>query len=89
LAQVESERDPVKSRPASTSDNELRAPMPGLVVSVNVEIGQSVQEGQALCILESMKMQMAIHAPRDGVVKNILISSDQKVEKDTLLVELD
>jgi len=89
LAQVESERDQVKSRAVSASDNELRAPMPGLVISVNVEIGQQVQEGQPVCVLESMKMQMAIHAPKDGIVKDILVSSDQKVEKDSLLVVLE
>ena len=89
LAQVESERDQVKSRVVSASDNELRAPMPGLVISVNVEIGQQVQEGQPVCVLESMKMQMAIHAPKDGIVKDILVSSDQKVEKDSLLVVLE
>jgi biotin carboxyl carrier protein len=62
--------------------------MPGLVISVNVVVGQSVQEGQSMCVLESMKMQMAIHAPRDGVVKDILIEADQKVEKDALLIVL-
>ena len=89
LAQVEFERDQVKSRIGSTTDHELRAPMPGLVISVNVKPGQHVLEGQALCVLESMKMQMAIHAPRDGVVKAILVESDQKVEKDALLAVIE
>ena len=40
-------------------------------------------------MLESMKMQMAIHAPVDGVVKEIVVESDQKVEKDALLVILE
>jgi biotin carboxyl carrier protein len=89
LAQVEPERGQVKSRTTLLSDKELRAPMPGLVISVNVEQGQQVKEGQAVCVLESMKMQMAIHAPVDGVVKEIVVESDQKVEKDALLVILE
>jgi biotin carboxyl carrier protein len=64
-------------------------PERGLVISVNVEQGQQVKEGQAVCVLESMKMQMAIHAPVDGVVKEIVVESDQKVEKDALLVILE
>jgi len=89
LAQVESEREKLKARPAPGSANELRAPMPGLVISVNVEQGQQVREGQAVCVLESMKMQMAIHAPKDGIVKEILVVADQKVDKDALLVVLE
>lgn len=89
LAQVESERDQQKNRPSTVSDNELRAPMPGLVISVNVQVGQQVEEGQVVCILESMKMQMAIHAPKSGLVKDILVESDQKVDKDAIMVTLE
>jgi len=89
LAQVEPDRGQVKSRTTLISEKEMRAPMPGLVISVNVEQGQQVKEGQAVCVLESMKMQMAIHAPVDGVVREILVESDQKVEKDELLVKLE
>lgn len=89
LAQVEPDRSQVKSRAMLISEKEMRAPMPGLVISVNVEQGQQVKEGQSVCVLESMKMQMAIHAPVDGVVKEILVEGDQKVEKDALLVILE
>ena len=89
LAQVESERDQVKPRAISSAENELRAPMPGLVISVNVVKGQQVQEGEPVCVLESMKMQMAIHAPIQGIVTEILIEQDQKVEKDALLVKIE
>ena len=89
LAQVEAGRDQVKSQISPLADNELRAPMPGLVISVNVQVGQKVDEGQAVCVLESMKMQMAIHAPKSGTIQKILVESDQKVEKDALLVVID
>ena len=89
LAQVEAGRDQVKSQISPLADHEIRAPMPGLVISVSVEVGQQVDEGQAVCVLESMKMQMAIHAPRSGTVQQILVESDQKVEKDAVLVVID
>jgi len=89
LAQVEAGRDQVKAQASPLADNELRAPMPGLVISVNVEVGQEVEEGQVVCILESMKMQMAIHAPRAGTIQQVLVESDQKVEKDALLAVID
>lgn len=89
LAQVEAGRDQGKSQISPLADNEIRAPMPGLVISVSVEVGQQVEEGQAVCVLESMKMQMAIHAPRAGTIQQILVESDQKVEKDALLVVID
>jgi len=89
LAHVESDRDQKISRTTSAVENELRAPMPGLVISVNVEPGQMVHEGQAVCVIESMKMQMAIHAPRDGIIKETLVKSEQKVDKDALLVVLE
>lgn len=89
LAQVESGRGQAKTSKTPVTDNELRAPMPGLVISVNVEAGQQVAEGQAVCVLESMKMQMAIHAPRAGTIQEVLIEADQKVEKDALLAVIE
>jgi biotin carboxyl carrier protein len=64
----------------------LKAPMPGLVVSVPVEEGQQVTKGQVLLILESMKMQNELKAPRDGTVGRIRVKAGESVEqKQTLL----
>ncbi len=64
----------------------LKAPMPGLVVTVPVEEGQQVKKGQVLLILESMKMQNELKAPRDGVVDRIRVKAGESVEqKQTLL----
>jgi biotin carboxyl carrier protein len=64
----------------------LKAPMPGLVVTVLVEEGQEVQKGQVLLILESMKMQNELKAPRDGVISRIKVRAGETVEqKQTLL----
>ncbi len=65
------------------------APMPGRVVSVHVEEGQEVSQGQVLLVLEAMKMEHPVQAPRDGVVAKVLVSADQQVEVDAPLVVLE
>lgn len=65
---------------------EIKAPMPGLVLSTEVEAGQSVEAGDALLILEAMKMENVIKAPADGVVKNIQVKKGDAVEKGTILL---
>ena len=60
--------------------------MPGSVVQVMVEAGQAVKKGQALLILEAMKMEHTITAPNDGVVKQVLFAvGDQVGDGDELL----
>jgi biotin carboxyl carrier protein len=64
----------------------LKAPMPGLIVSINVGEGDEVKKGQVLLILESMKMQNELKAPRDGKVNRIRVKPGESVEqKQTLL----
>lgn len=64
----------------------LKAPMPGLVVSIPVSEGQEITKGQVLVILESMKMQNELKAPRDGKVDRIRVKTGESVEqKQTLL----
>lgn len=71
---------------AETGEFHLRAPMPGLVVAVPVTEGQQVKRGQVILILESMKMQNEIKAPRDGVIGRIRVKAGESVEqKQTLL----
>lgn len=86
IAQVTSDRGQQKSASSKVSDKDLRAPMPGLVISVNVAEGDDVEDGDVVCVLESMKMQMAIHAPVGGRIKEVPISADQRVEKDERLI---
>jgi biotin carboxyl carrier protein len=70
-------------------DNLIMAPMPGLILSVDVAEGDSVEAGQVLCVLEAMKMENALSAPSHGTVKSIQIEQGQTVEKNALLIELD
>jgi len=67
----------------------VKAPMPGLVLEVNVEVGQEVLENDALLILEAMKMESTLASPSSGVVKNIAIESGETVEKGQLLIEFE
>ena len=66
----------------------VQAPMPGLIVSVPVTAGQQVQQGQVLVILESMKMDNELCAPRDGVVARVHVAQGESVDGRQTLVTL-
>ncbi|HVN16171.1 MAG TPA: biotin/lipoyl-containing protein [Anaerolineales bacterium] len=64
----------------------LKAPMPGLVVAIPVSEGQSVEKGQVVAVLESMKMQNELKSPRAGTIGRIRVKPGESVEqKQTLL----
>ena len=65
---------------------EVVAPMPGKVLSVEVAISDSVSEGQALLVLEAMKMENVIRSPREGVIKKIEVEAGVAVEKGSVLI---
>jgi 3-methylcrotonyl-CoA carboxylase alpha subunit len=63
--------------------------MPGQVRAVNVSAGEAVEKGQTLLVLEAMKMEIRIQAPMDGVVGRLVVTEEQTVEREELLVEVD
>ena len=65
------------------------APMPGLVTELNVKVGDSIKEGEALLTLEAMKMLTTVSASKDGTIKAIHTGSGQSVDTNDLLVEID
>jgi pyruvate carboxylase subunit B len=65
------------------------APMPGLIVRVNVEAGTVVAAGQGVIVVEAMKMENELKAPAAGTVAEILVSAGQAVEKGAVLVVLE
>ena len=75
------------SQAASNKLNDLKAPMPGLIVSVTIQPGDMVKKGDSLLILEAMKMENIIKAPGEGTVKAIRIAKGDRVEKNQVLVE--
>jgi biotin carboxyl carrier protein len=93
-AQVEDERER-RLREAGggsaghgSGEFQLKAPMPGLIVTVPVVEGGHVEKGQALVILESMKMQNELRAPRAGTVSRITVGAGQSVDQGQVLVVL-
>jgi biotin carboxyl carrier protein len=67
----------------------LKAPMPGLILEINVEVGQTVQENDNLLILTAMKMENSLLSPRDGVIKSISVNVGDSVIKGDLLIEFE
>ena len=75
-----------------SKDNKMdvvKAPMPGLVLHILVEIGQSIEKGDSLIILEAMKMENIIKATGSGIVKAIKVSTKDAVEKNQVLIEME
>lgn len=66
----------------------IRCPMPGMVVAVLVEPGQEVRAGEGLVIVEAMKMENEIRAPRTGVVEEVHVAAGERVSQDEPLVRL-
>ena len=66
----------------------VKAPMPGNILKVNVTAGQQVTEGQVLVVLEAMKMENEIMAPKAGTVTQVLVSKGSTVDTDAPLVVL-
>ena len=64
------------------------SPMPGLVARVVAEAGQAVEKGQALVVVEAMKMELTLRAPRDGTVAEILVRPGDQIADGTLLLTL-
>ncbi len=69
--------------------NDIKAPMPGLILEINVAVGQEVEENDNLFILEAMKMENVITSPRHGVIKSISVVKGDAVDKNELLLEFE
>ncbi len=65
---------------------EIKSPMPGLVVKVDVEIGQTIEKNDNLLTLEAMKMENLIKAPISGVIKSIDVVEGEAVDKNQILI---
>ena len=69
--------------------NEIKAPMPGLVLDIKIEVGDTVEKGDSILILEAMKMENILKSPTEGVVKTIHINKGDAVEKNQLLISFE
>ncbi len=75
------------SNASAAKVNELKAPMPGLIVDIRVQPGQTVQKGDPLLVLEAMKMENILKAPADGVVGSVKVDLRANVQKGQVLVQ--
>ena len=74
--------------PGIDGDAIVTSPMPGIIVAVPVAVGTSVKFGDKVIILESMKMENELRAPRDGIVTHINVAPGASVEKDQMLLTI-
>ncbi len=88
VAQVDVASRARKTAGAHRSAGDIRAPMPGLVIDVQVIPGQRVEEGDVLLVQESMKMQMLLRAPFGGRVESVRVEPGVQVDKGMPLVQL-
>ena len=80
--------DAVQSDAGGAADDQVRAPMPGTVIRVAVQPGAEVRRGETLLTIESMKVETAITAPRDGVVESIGAAEGATFDRGALLAAL-
>lgn len=78
------------AKPASApaAGVQVKSPLPGSVIKVNVSVGQAVKKGDTLLTLESMKMENPILAEQDGTVAQVAVAAGQTVMQDDLLIVL-
>lgn len=74
---------------ATKQVNEIKAPIPGLILEISVSVGQEVKENDSLLILEAMKMENTFVSPRAGVIKSIAVRKGEAVDKGQLLIEFE
>lgn len=71
------------------SQGEIKAPMPGTLIQILQTKGSKVKEGETLAVVEAMKMEHALKAPFNGVVKNVHCSEKSRVDKDQVILSLE
>jgi biotin carboxyl carrier protein len=74
---------------AGGAEDNVKAPMPGSLVATHVKAGDNVVRGQSLLVIESMKMETTIAAPRDGIVQAVQFGAGQTFDRDAVLLTLE
>lgn len=71
----------------SNGEGIVRAPMPGVILSIECKLGDKVEAGDILLMLEAMKMENAVYAPKSGIITKIVVSEKQNVKYGEILLE--
>ncbi|MBN2175465.1 MAG: biotin/lipoyl-binding protein [Bacteroidales bacterium] len=90
-------RKPIEQQPneghiikqSSSGLYEVRSPLPGTILKVNISVGDSVVEGQNLIVMEAMKMENQVQSLKSGTVKKIKVKSGDTVMQDDILIEIE
>jgi biotin carboxyl carrier protein len=72
-----------------SSQNSISSQIPGRIISVSISKGDSVKKGDNIVVLESMKMQVAIKSPRDGVIKDLKVKEGQSISRNDVVAVLE
>jgi len=81
--------NPAANEAAGVSADNITAPMPGKIISVEAKPGDTVKAGDKLIVMEAMKMEMSLDAPRDGIVAVVNVAADRLVNDGDVLLELE
>ncbi|MCF8435334.1 MAG: hypothetical protein K9G57_00690 [Ignavibacteriales bacterium] len=79
----------LKNKQKETRQDELKAPMPGLIINLKKNIGDGVVLGESLIVLEAMKMENDLKSPASGIIKEILVKKGEAVEKNQRLLVIE
>lgn len=85
---IQTSTEPSAQSASTGESSEVKAPMAGTILKVSVTPGQTVSQGDTLVILEAMKMENEVVAPKDGVVGEIFVSANERVESDQVLLTI-
>ena len=80
---------PRRAQAHESQSGEVTMPMPGLVISVSTKEGDQVKRGQPLVVVEAMKMEHTLRAPRDGTVRRLAAGPDKRFEGGAVLLEVE
>ena len=72
---------------STTALNQIKAPMPGLILEVNIQPGDKVNKGDTVLVLEAMKMENVIKSPGEGIVSEVRVAKGDSVEKNQILIQ--
>ncbi|MCU7494972.1 MAG: acetyl-CoA carboxylase biotin carboxyl carrier protein subunit [Ignavibacteria bacterium] len=75
-------------RNMETHHDLIKSPMPGMILKIKKNVGERIEMGESVVILEAMKMENDLHAPSSGVIKEIFVKEGNSVEKDTILLTI-
>jgi biotin carboxyl carrier protein len=81
--------EPVKVNPNSSGKTKISAPIPGVILSLNVKVGDTIKENDLLLVLEAMKMENSIVSEKSGVVTAVNVQVGQQVLQGEVMIELE